>query len=228
MIKLTVTLLRTLIMYIFVTIGIRVMGKRQIGDMQMSELVVTLLISEIAAIPLQDTNQPLLNGIVAIFTLVVVEIVISILSLKSIRLRRLMNGRSIVIIKNGKIDVQAMKKVRMTVIELIELLRGSSVFDISTVDYAVLEVNGSLSVMLKPAEQPLTAKTAKLKPQNAAMHLPVISDGKIINDSLFALKMTEDDIKKRLGAKGHKLSNVLLMTVDRFGNENVIEKGERV
>ena len=228
MIILTVTLLRTIIMYIFVTIGIRVMGKRQIGDMQMSELVVTLLISEIAAIPLQDTNQPLFSGIVAIFTLVVVEIVISLISLKSIGLRRLVNGRSIVIIKNGKIDEAAMKKVRMTVIELIELLRNRDVFDISTVDYAVLEVNGSLSVMLKPSEQPLTPKTAKIKCDKAAMHLPVISDGKIINDSLSALKLNEADITHRLKAKNCRMEDVLLMTLDRYGHENLIKKGEKV
>ena len=158
--SMTVTLIRTAIMYIFVTIGIRLMGKRQIGDMQPNELVVTLLISEIAAIPLQDTTQPLLNGIVAIFALVIIEILISIICLKSIRFRRLMNGKSIVIIKNGRVDERAMRKVRMTVIDLIELLRDREVFDLNTVDFAVLEVNGSLSVMLKPEHQPLTPKTA--------------------------------------------------------------------
>ena len=99
------TIVRTFILYIFVTLGIRLMGKRQIGDMQPNELVVTLLISEIAAIPLQDANQPILNGVVAIFILVIIEIIISFLSMKSIYLRRIMNGRSIVIIKNGKVDI---------------------------------------------------------------------------------------------------------------------------
>lgn len=224
----TVTLVRTAIMYVFVTIGIRLMGKRQIGDMQPNELVVTLLISEIAAIPLQDTTQPLLNGIVAIFTLVIIEIIISFFCLKFIRFRRLMNGKSIVIIKNGQVDEKAMRKVRMTVIDLIELLRDKDVFDISTVYYAVLEVNGSLSIMLKPEEQPLTPKVAEMEPQKSAMHLPVITDGKIIDESLAALKTSKQDIIKRLKKKNCTPDEVFLMTLDRDGNETIVKKGENI
>ncbi|MBO5020122.1 MAG: DUF421 domain-containing protein [Clostridia bacterium] len=139
------------------------MGKRQIGDMQPNELVITLLISEIAAIPLQDTSQPLLNGIVAIFMLVILEIVISVITLKNQYIRKIMNGKSIVVIKNGVIDQHAMKNVRMTVLDLIELLRGQNVFDISTVAFAVLEVNGNLSVLLKKENQPATPKDLKIK-----------------------------------------------------------------
>lgn len=222
----TVTLVRTAIMYIFVTIGIRVMGKRQIGDMQPNELVVTLLISEIAAIPLQDTTQPLLNGIVAIFTLVIIEIIISLLSLKSIYLRRLMNGRSIVIIKNGRVDEKAMRKVRMTVIDLVELLRDRDVFDLSTVAFAVLEVNGSLSVMLKPEHQPLTPKTAKVKCEKNGMQLPVITDGKLIDESLEALEIKKADVEKKLNKCPVK--DVFLMTLDRDGNFNVVKKGDKI
>lgn len=222
----TVTLVRTAIMYIFVTIGIRVMGKRQIGDMQPNELVVTLLISEIAAIPLQDTTQPLLNGIVAIFTLVIIEIIISLLSLKSIYLRRIMNGRSIVIIKNGRVDERAMRKVRMTVIDLVELLRDRDVFDLSTVAFAVLEVNGSLSVMLKPEHQPLTPKTARVKPEKSGMQLPVITDGKLIEESLKALEIKKSDIEKKLNKCPVK--DVFLMTLDRDGNFNVVKKGDKI
>ncbi len=224
----TVTLVRTAIMYVFVTIGIRLMGKRQIGDMQPNELVVTLLISEIAAIPLQDTTQPLLNGVVAIFTLVIIEIIISVLCLKFIRFRRLMNGKSIVIIKNGVVDEKAMRKVRMTVIDLVELLRDKDVFDLGTVDYAVLEVNGSLSVMLRPEEQPLTPKVAEINPQKSAMHLPVITDGKIIDESLTALKIDRQDIINKLKKKKYSVNEVFLMTLDRDGNQNIIKKGEKV
>lgn len=226
----SVTIIRTAIMYIFVTIGIRVMGKRQIGDMQPNELVVTLLISEIAAIPLQDATQPLLNGIVAIFVLVIIEIIISLLCLKSVRLRRLMNGKSIVIIKNGRVDEQAMRKVRMTVIDLVELLRDRDVFDLGTVDYAVLEVNGSLSVLLKPEYQPVTPKVAELPPESSSMQLPVITDGMVIDESLDALKITEQDIHKKLKNKKCTVQDVFLMTLDRDGNMNVVKKsgnGER-
>ena len=151
-----ITITRTVILYIFVTVGIRLMGKRQIGEMQPNELVVTLLISEIAAIPRQDTSQPILNGAVAIFMLVIIEIIISVISMKSLAMRKLMNGKSAVIIKNGVIDQNVMSQVRMTVLDLVELLRGQNVFDISTVAFAVLEVNGNLSVLLKSSEQTVT------------------------------------------------------------------------
>lgn len=226
--KMTITLLRTAIMYVFVTIGIRVMGKRQIGDMQPNELVVTLLISEIAAIPLQDTTQPLLNGVMAIFTLVIIEIMISFLSLKSIRFRRLMNGKSIVIIKNGVVDEKAMRKVRMTVIDLVELLRDRDIFDLGTVAYAVLEVNGSLSVLLKPEHQPITPKVAKIKSEKSSMQIPVITDGKLIDESLKALRIQKRDIEKKLQYKKCEIKDVFLMTIDRDGNNNIVKKGENI
>ena len=193
-----ITITRTVILYIFVTLGIRLMGKRQIGEMQPNELVVTLLISEIAAIPLQDTSQPILDGVVAIFTLVILEIIISVTAMKSIIVRKLMNGKSAVIIKNGVVDQQAMKNVRMTVLDLVELLRGQNVFDISTVAFAVLEVNGNLSILLKSSEQPATSGDLKLNKEAAVLPLPVISDGKLINESLKALETDSGKIKKIL------------------------------
>lgn len=200
------------------------MGKRQIGDMQPNELVITLLISEIAAMPLQDITQPLTFGISAIFVLVILEIVISVLSMKSIKFRRLMNGKSIVVIKNGVIDQEAMKRVRVTVIDLIEMLRGQNVFDISTVAFAVLEVNGELSVLLKSPEQPATAKDVNAKNAEAFLPLPVITDGKILEDSLTALQMTAKELKPILKAHRVTPENVFLMTLDRKGNVNLVKR----
>ena len=219
-----ITITRTIILYIFVTLGIRLMGKRQIGEMQPNELVVTLLISETAAIPLQDTTQPILNGLVAIFVLVILEIMISVLSMKSRFMRKIMNGKSAVIIKNGVIDQQMMKSVRMTVLDLVELLRGQDVFDISTVAFAVLEVNGNLSVLLKSAEQPATAADLKIKKEKALLQLPVISDGKIVKESLDFVQADEKDIRKKL--KGDNVSDVFLMTMDKEGNHNIIKRRE--
>lgn len=219
-----ITITRTIILYIFVTLGIRLMGKRQIGEMQPNELVVTLLISETAAIPLQDTTQPILNGLVAIFVLVILEILISVLSMKSRFMRKIMNGKSAVIIKNGVIDQQMMKSVRMTVLDLVELLRGQDVFDISTVAFAVLEVNGNLSVLLKSAEQPATAADLNIKKEKALLQLPVISDGKIVKESLDFVQADEKDIRKKL--KGDNVSDVFLMTMDREGNHNIIKRRE--
>ncbi len=228
MIFLITTIVRTIVLYVFLTFGVRLMGKRQIGDMQPNELVITLLISEIAAIPLQDTSQPLLFGIAAIFMLVVLEIVMSVLAMKFRKIRKLMSGKSVVVIKNGEIDQNAMRVVRMTVLDLIELLRGQNVFDISTVAFAVLEVNGELSVLLKSGEQPATAKDLKLTPQPAALPLPVITDGKIEQDSLNALKVTEAEIRKLLKINKTTVENVFLMTMDRDKKINIINMKEGV
>lgn len=198
------------------------MGKRQIGDLQPSELVITLLISEIAAIPLQDTSQPILNGISSIFVLVILEILMSLISLKSQRVRQLLSGKSVVVIKNGVIDQTAMKSVRMTVLDLIELLRIKDVFDISKVSYAVLEVNGELSVLLKSGEQNATVNDLKIEKPMEFLSLPVISDGIIMTDSLKSLNITKKDLKNRL--KGIRIKDVFLMTLDRKGNKNIIRK----
>ena len=222
-----ITITRTIVLYIFVTLGIRLMGKRQIGEMQPNELVVTLLISEIAAIPLQDTSQPILNGVVAIFMLVILEIIISVITMKSLYVRKIMNGKSAVIIKNGVIEQNMMRQVRMTVLDLVELLRGQDVFDISTVAYAVLEVNGNLSVLLKSSEQPVTVKDIDIKKEKATLPLPVISDGKIIRESLDALEISEDDIKSTVKKNRTDIKDVFLMTMDRYGETSLIKMRDK-
>ena len=226
MIDLIITIIRTAVVYIFVTLGIRLMGKRQIGDMQPNELVVTLLISEIAAIPLQDNSQPVLNGIVAIFILVIIEIFISVLAMKSVKIRKLMSGNSAVIIKNGIIAQAAMRKVRLTVIDLIELLRGQGIFKIENVAYAVLEVNGSLSVVPKSQFRPIqVGDIPKLKPDEPTLPLPVISDGKIIKDALNSLGGNVDEIKRRISPAA--IEDVFLLTLDKKGKMKVIMKEKK-
>lgn len=217
-------LIRTLFFYLVITIAIRLMGKRQIGDMQPNELVVTLLISELAAIPLQDMDQPILSGISAIVFLVIIEILVSVASLKSFFARKIINGQSVVIIKNGAVDQKAMQDVRMTVLDLVELLRGQEVFDISQVAFAVLEVNGELSVLLKNDEQPVTKKEAGIKTEADALPLPVITDGKIVKESLKALEISNKNITDRLKKKKLTPENVFLMTLDRNGTENIVKR----
>lgn len=219
------TVLRTIILYIIVTVAIRLMGKRQIGDMQPNELVITLLISEIAAIPLQDTEQPMFIGITAIFVLVFLEIVISVLAMKSFYVRKILNGKSVVVIKNGVIDQKAMKNLRMTVIDLIEQLRAQDVFNIEDVAFAVLEVNGGLSVLLKKDAQPLSVKDIKQGQPDDPLPLPVISDGRVILDSLKALEITPQKLKKLLKPKHLTPKDVFLMTLDRDGNYSITKKG---
>lgn len=219
--------IRTLLLYFAVTFSIRIMGKRQIGDMQPNELVITLLISEIAAIPLQDMSQPILFGLLPIFLLVVIEITLSVLVLKSSFLRRLISGRSVIIIKNGVIDQNAMKNLRLTILDLIELLRGQNVFDISTVAFAVMEVNGDLSVLLKSSEQPATAKDVGAKNSTAALPLPVICDGKIVKESLIALQLSNGELENRIKLANTEIKKIFLMTLDRNGNSNIINMRDK-
>ncbi len=218
------TIIRTAILYVAVTFGIRLMGKRQIGDMQPNELVVTLLISEIAAIPLQDTDQPILAGLAAIFMLVILEIIVSIIAMKSFFFRKLVNGKSVVIIKNGVIDQHAMRSVRMTVLDLVELLRGQDIFDISEVAFAVLEVNGDLSVLPKSEAQNVKVRDMNISTKKGNLPLPVISDGKIIKESLKSLQTDTAEVVKKLKKRNLEVGDVFLMTLDRDGEYTVIKK----
>lgn len=220
-----ITVYRTIILYIIVIISIRLMGKRQIGDMQPGELVVTLLISEIAAMPLQDTDQPILFGVSAIFTLVALEIMISLLSLKSFFVRKLISGKSVILIKDGIIDQKELKKVRLTVLDLVELLRNQQVFDISTVSFAVLETGGNLNVLLKSKSQPATVGDIKVQKGPAELPLPVISDGKILTESVKALGITRQEIVRRISKKGLRTADIMLMTLDSGGKESIVKKG---
>ena len=220
-----ITVYRTIILYIVVIISIRLMGKRQIGDMQPSDLVITLLISEIAAMPLQDTDQPILFGVSAIMTIVVIEILVSIIALKSFFVRKMLSGKSAILIKDGIIDQKELKNVRMTVLDLVEMLRGQQVFDIGTVSFAVLETGGSLSVLLKSKSQPATVGDIKVQKGPAELPLPVISDGKVLKESLTALKITENDVTAKLAKKGMRTRDIFLMTMDSAGKTEIVKRG---
>ncbi len=215
---------RTAILYFFVIIGIRLMGKRQIGEMQPGELVVTILISEMAAIPLQDINQPVILGVAAIFTLVFLEMLFSVLCLKIPSLHRLLSGSSRIVIRDGRLDQQEMKKLRLTVSDLIELLRDRDVFDISTVAFAVMETNGSLNVLLKSGEQPATKADIAKKSKNAALFLPVVSDGKLMTDAIKELGIKPDDVRKILKENKMTEKQVFLLSVDKNLDYTIIKK----
>lgn len=217
-------MIRTGILYFLVILGIRLMGKRQIGDMQPGELVITILISEIAAIPLQDFDQPILTGAVAIFTLVFLEILISVITMKFNKFRRVFYGDSAIIIKDGKLDQKMLKKLRVTVPDLLEVMRTEQIFDINDVAYAILETNGQLSIMPKSACQTATVGDLKGNFKDAALPYLVISDGRFIDDSLMLLGVDRKKITEIAKKEGYKTDEIFLMTCDRSGNTNIIRK----
>lgn len=218
------TVLRTLILYILVMVAMRLMGKRQIGDMQPAELVVTILISEIASIPIQDTTQPIIVSIVAIFALVAFEIALTVLTMKSNTLNNITNGKSALIIKEGKILQPQLKKMRLTVADLLELLRGQNIFDLSEVSYAVLETNGTLNVLQKPQYRPARVMDCAKVTEPDSYPSLVISDGKILKRGMQDVGISKTQIDKILSSKHIKRSDVFIMTIDRFNNAVIIKK----
>ena len=213
-----VPLLRTLILYFAVIAAVRLMGKRQIGELDPSELVVTILVSDLAAVPMQDLGIPMVSGLIPIATLMVLEILLSFLALKSRFFRRLLNGQPAIIIRGGKLDIKKLRQMRLTTDEVIETLRKQNVSSVADVKYGVIEPDGSLSVVLKQPQQQVTAEMLGLTPKDAGLPLVVVSDGKLVNRSLQLLHLDPRDIENRLKNQSVALSDVFLMTLDDCGN----------
>ena len=179
-----ILILRTLIVYFTLLAAMRLLGKRQLGEMELSEFVVAALIADMAAHPLQDIGIPLINGLVPILTLFCCEVLISGAALKSIRLRALLFGKPSPLITRGVIDQKEMRKNRFTLDELTQELRSQGVTDLSKIEYAILETDGRLNVILYPAESPVTASMLKLPTEDGGYPVIVISDGRILEDNL--------------------------------------------
>lgn len=222
-----ITLFRSIILYILIIAAVRIMGKRQIGELQPTELVITILISEIAAIPMQDNGLPLLNSIIPICVLVAFEIILSVVNMKSMRFRRIMEGNSVIIIRDGKIEQKAMKKLRITTDDLTESLRQKDVFDINDVQYAILETNGSLSVLLKPGKRTVTADDLNLNPADNGLPCSIINDGVVMHGLLAECGLNENRLEKLLRQKHIERKDVFLLVADRSGRATVIKKEDR-
>ncbi|MFI3141515.1 MAG: DUF421 domain-containing protein [Clostridia bacterium] len=221
-----ILMLRGLIIYVVVIASVRLMGKRQIGELQPSELVITILLSEVASMPLQDSEVPLLHSLVCIFLLVALEVVSSILSMKSRTFRTVMQGNSVLIITDGKVQQKNMRKIRYSVDDLMEALRLKDVFDIGQVQHAFVETNGAISVILKPEFRTVTITDTKIKEKPDGLPCLVISDGKLIEQDLNLCLMKKTDIEKILSKQKLTADQVLIMTCDKVGNINIIEKEE--
>ena len=216
---------RTLILYLLIIIGIRLMGKRQVGELEPSELVLALIIADLAAVPMQDFGIPLLAGIIPIFTLLCVTMILSVLTMKSIRFRALICGRPSVIVADGKLRQREMNRNRFTVDELMEELRMQGVSDLTTVKYAILETNGRVSVLLKAEEMPVTAKQMELHPQDPGLPVILINDGRLITHNLKGRGLDDVWLKKQLEAHHvRRPEQVFLLTVDENGTVYFVPK----
>lgn len=208
---------RTLFLYLVLIFAVRLMGKRQIGEMEPAEFVVTMLVANLAAIPMQDGAIPLYSGLVPILTVLGMELVLSGLILRSVRLRQLLCGKPVILIDNGKILQENLKSARINLDELTGQLRAKDVLDIRTVQFAILETSGDLSVFPYPKEKPASAKDAGV--QATGQHLPVtlVEDGYLSRENLERAKKDEKWLEKVLSQHNCGIQDTFLLTVDESG-----------
>ncbi len=221
-----ISVIRTLILYVFIIIAIRLMGKRQISDMQPSELVVTMVISDIASLPMQNTSQPLLSGVIPVTILVALEITTSVIMLKSRRFRKLICGNPVVVIENGKLLQKQLRSLRMTTEDLFAQLRQQNIFSLDEVQYCVVETNGLVSVLEKPEHRVPDASDLGVKMPDDGPEAVVVSDGQIVSSGLSLCHSDENEVRKILKKKHTDLRNVFLMTLTDTGTYQIIKKEE--
>ncbi len=209
-----ISLLRAVVIYVLILAVMRILGKRQIGDLQPSELVITILLSEFFAIPMQDTKIPLLETIVPVFLLTGLEIVSSVISVKSVKFRKLIDGNSILVINNGSLDQKQLKKLRYTVDDLLEALRKKDVFDISTVQYAIIETDGTLSVCLKAKESTVKNKNLNITTAENTLPVVVVSDGRLIKENMKIIGCDEKQLASVIKKENTKAEDIFIMLMD--------------
>ncbi len=221
-----ILLIRTLIIYIFLLITMRLMGKRQLGELEVSELVSTLLLSDIAALPITNQEIPLSYAIVPILSITTFEIVSSLLLTKAPRLKTLLSARPSVVINKGRIDKRELLRNRISVDELISELRQKDITDISTVAYAIIEQNGRMTVIPKAAYAPPTRRDLKISnPETGLCHV-VISDGVINRHGLKTVKKSLPWLRKTLEASKKRPEDIFLMTIDDRGTIHMVGKDQ--
>ena len=205
---------RMLIVYFSLLVLMRMLGKRQLGEMELSEFLVASLIADLAANPLQDIGMPLLNGLIPIATLFCCELIISTLTMRSVRLRTLLFGKPSLLIDHGRILQREMGKNRFTLDELLQELRAQDVRDLASIEYAFLETNGKLSVLKYASETPPSAAAWKLNVENCGFPHIVISDGRLIRENLQKCGQSESWLNEQIKPYGGKIADIFLLTVD--------------
>lgn len=220
----TITILRTCIIYVFIVLAVKIMGKRQIGQLKPHELIITFLVSQIASQPLQDNSIPLANSIMPILILVSFEIIVSVVSMKSVKFRDFIQGKPIFVMKNGKIKENELKRVRMTLDDLVDAIRQNNAFDISEVNDAVIETNGSVSVLKKTKKSPPSAENFEMTVEDGGTPIVIVLDGKPITEYFSQTKIPKERIETIVNSLEFKMSQIQLLTIDNNGKLNLIEK----
>ncbi|MFR0822592.1 MAG: DUF421 domain-containing protein [Clostridia bacterium] len=212
------TFLRTIFLYIVVLIVMRFMGKREIGQLQPFELAISIMIADLATIPMAEPGIPISNGIIPILGLLVMHLLISMMNLKSLKMRELICGKPSILIYRGKIDEQKMKKERFTINELEERLRGNNVSNIGDVEYAILETSGQITVIQKPNKRTTIPEDFNIMPEYEGISYDLVVDGKVMKQNLDKLQKDYHWLEKEVSAFGIKPEEALLVTIDGKGN----------
>lgn len=219
-----VIFIRSVIVYIFVTFAIRLMGKRQIGELQPSELVITILVSNIATLPVENPSAPLIPGLLPVAVLVCLDVIMSGIALKSRKIRSIVSGNPKIIIKDGEIDQKELRELRFTIDDVLEALHGYGIFDISEVQYAVAETTGKISVLQKFQYRPTTNDDLAIKGESVDPPAVIINDGVLIEDALSSIKKGEGWLSELLKSKGLDRRDIFLMTCDKNEKMTIIKK----
>lgn len=217
-------IIRTVLIYVILIATVRLMGKRQLGELEISDLVTTLLLSEIASIPIENQEIPVMNAVIPIVTLLTLEVILSIILTKCPKLRNIASARPNIIISKGKLNQKELSKIRISLDELISELRQNNISDISEVEYAILEQNGKITVIPKAENKAPTAKQLGIKVhESGIMHL-VVSDGKINSHNLKLLGIDKEKLKELLKKRNVTIDEIFMLTMDDIGNINIIKK----
>lgn len=223
-----VVLIRTVVLYLLIVAGIRLLGKHQIGQLEPSELVLTLIIADLASVPMQDNGIPLLSGLIPIAVLLSLSTILSVLCTRSIRFRALLCGRPSVVIENGVVVEHELQRNRLTLDELMEELRIQGYADFQSIKFALLETNGQLSVLPYTADKPVTAAQMGIATQETGLPVVLISDGRLLEHNLKGAGYETVWLEKQLAAHGlHSCRQVFLLTVDETGGTCCIPKEGR-
>lgn len=212
-----ITFFRSILIYIFVLIVMRLMGKREIGQLQPFELAIAIMIADLASIPMTDPGIPISNGIISILGLLVMHLIISIINMKSIRAREVICGKPTILVYRGKIDEKALKKERFTINELEERLRGNNVINLGDVEYAILETSGQVTVIQKPEKRNTIPEDFNIVPEYEGIPYDLVIDGKIMDDNLKVLGKNREWLKKQVEKFKMKPEEALVVTYDGKG-----------
>jgi len=222
-----VVVARTLILYLIVVVIMRIMGKRQIGQLQPFELVIAIMISELASVPMQNTGIPLVNGIIPILTLLIAQLTLSFIGIKSTKARAIICGRPTVLVENGKIKESHLRKEMYTINDLMEQLRFNSIQNVGDVEYGILETNGQLSVLLKSEKRPATPEDLGINPPREEFSRDVIIDGKLIGRTLEKLHLKREWLDEALKEHGvNDYRQVFYAYIDSNMKLHLQKKGE--